>query len=66
MNGMSDGIICIAQDEPKLNFKNDLKVIPYKIQFKRDQQIEKPFVIVKMNDKNDNVEQVWLQILDIK
>jgi len=33
---MSDGIICIAQDEPKLNFKNDLKVIPYKIQFKRD------------------------------
>lgn len=66
MNGIIDGIICIAQDEPKLNFKNDLKVIPYKIQFKRDQQIEKPFVIVKMNDKNDNVEQVWLHILDIK
>ena len=59
LNPFGDGMICRSGDQ-KYNFNNNLKVIPYKIQFKRDQQIEKPFVLVKMNDKNDSVEQAWL------
>ena len=66
MNGVSDGIICVHQDNPKQMQINNLKTVPIKIQFKRDQQVEKPFVLVKMNDTNDQVEFVWLQILNIK
>jgi hypothetical protein len=35
LNPFGDGMICRSGDQ-KYNFNNNLKVIPYKIQFKRD------------------------------